>query len=94
MKAGTKSTMAGLSGQAGMVVLGLTMAALSAGSAANSWVAVVWNLAGYAVRFVPSLVLLATHSLRAHGFGHCGVVEYLPRLLSCASIIAGFDGMR
>jgi len=94
MKAGTKSTAAGLSGQAGMVVLGFTIVALSSGWAANSLAAVVWNVAGYAVRFVPSLVLVAAQSVQAHGFGHCGVVEYLPQFPSCVSIIAGFGGMR
>jgi hypothetical protein len=93
METGAKSTTADLSAKAG-VVLGVMTVALSAVWAADCLGEVIWNLAGYAIRMVPSLVFVAAQGVQAHGFGHCGVLEYFPNLFSCVSSIFVFGAMR
>ncbi|HEY8715573.1 MAG TPA: hypothetical protein VIM00_09335 [Candidatus Acidoferrum sp.] len=93
METGTKSASPGWSGRAGLAAFGLVAMALSAGWAANCLGALVWKLAGYAMRFVPSLVFAAAQGVQAHGFGQCGVMEYFPKLLSCLSTILVIRGM-
>jgi hypothetical protein len=92
METGKKSAKAGWSGRTGVVTLGLVGMALSAVWAANCLGEVIWNLAGYAIRVVPSLVFVAAQGIPAPGFGHCGLSEYFPQLVSCLSTVLVIGG--